>query len=363
MKRVAEEIMQAAKEIVPLAVITVPRVEGVDGWVYNEVHAEASRFIDRIRRNEHLATFIERQDADDSMVLKIGFTDHDASDAIVREVVGKVSKVCAKYGIKTIKAAVEDEMKPMLDRAFEAVRIAKQIMAEDTLNAKIWAALEEMGAVPSGPVAGPIRWQAVFFIGPAGSGKSFIRNMRYMRHLDFKVVDPDEVKKKHPDYDPDNPFKVHAWSKEVSNAQFKKIVESGNGDPVIVDGTGRNTEGILKKMKMAADNGYRTYLVYVYVPFEISIFRNRNRSRFVPEDVIMEQSGRILKNFKTLKSRADKSKVISNYENAELGKAKEDIKLYPVPQPSRPPRPGDPDYGMAKAASELVTLVRSLREV
>jgi hypothetical protein len=95
-------------------------------------------------------------------------------------------------------------------------------------------------------------------------------------------------------------------------------------------------------------------VVYVYVPFEISIYRNRNRERFVPEKMIMEQSDKIEKNFIVLKSKAYKSKVIPNFESEELMKAKRDIEEYPVPQAKRPPRPGDQGYGLAMAASMRV---------
>jgi len=171
MKRVAEELERAAQEITPCAVITVPRVEGVDGWAYNEVHFELSKFLDRVRRNEGLATFIERQDADDSMILKIGFTDHEARDAIVREIIGKASKVCARHGIDTIQAGVEDSdvMGSLFDEYKELRRVAYEIDAQDRLDERIWVALQEMGVAPIGPIAGPIRWQAVFFIGPMGA--------------------------------------------------------------------------------------------------------------------------------------------------------------------------------------------------
>jgi len=107
----------------------------------------------------------------------------------------------------------------------------------------------------------------------------------------------------------------------------------------------------MKKMKLAEQNGYRTYVVYVYIPIEVSMWRNRNRERFVPERVIMEQASAIENSFKRLKSIADKSKVVINFEAPELKMAKEDIALYPVPQDVRPPRPGDPDYGQTPIAA------------
>ena len=286
------------------------------------------------------------------MVLRIGFTDHDEAEAIAREITTKTSRICSRHGLETIRVGMDHSMIPVMAESLSICRLADEIERGAGLNAAIWAALAEMGAVPDGIVAAPIRWQAVFFIGVAGSGKTFIRDVKYTRHLDFKVVDPDLIKQAHPEYDPSHPFKLHQWSKDISNAEFRKIVENGNGDPVIVDGTGRNVEGVLSKIKMAKANGYRTYIVYVWVPFEISIFRNRNRSRFVPESIVQEQAEKIGKSFGILKSIADKSKVIPNYNRSELGDAEADIRIYPVPQGKRPPRPGDSDYGIALAASE-----------
>lgn len=232
------------------------------------------------------------------------------------------------------------------------------------LNDRIIDSLVAMGAIsdPAVTVAGPIRWQAVFFIGPAGSGKSYIKTKRYLRHLDFKEVDPDAIKKTHPDYDPENPFTLHAWSKVVADSQLNKILSDGSGSPVIIDGTGRNAAGVAKKINNAKRNGYNTYLVYVYVPLEISIWRNRNRKRFVPEAKILEQSQKIGKSFQRLKGMVTKVKVIPNYEKREFSEASKDIQLYPVPQKVRPPRPGSPDYGqpMAKAAADLRRLARQI---
>jgi predicted ABC-type ATPase len=353
--KIAEELKTVAVQLMPRIVMTVDRADGVENSAYNSVHYEVARFLDTVRRNEGLTTVLSRVDADDSMRLEVGFTDHEAAEAIERELVKKTSSACARNGIDAVRVGYAEEGK-------DAKESATNITFTDETSNRIWGALKEMGVVAEGPTAGNIRWQAVFFIGPAGSGKSFVRNLRYVKHLDFKVVDPDEIKKRHPDYDPDAPFKVHAWSKKISEGQFKNIVEKGDGAPVIVDGTGRNIEGILRKMKAAKASGYKTYIVYVYVPFEISIFRNRNRTRFVPEDIIVEQSGKIRKNFATFKSQADKAKVIPNFEKPELATAKQDIKVYPVPQKVRPPRPGDPDYGVEPdaIAASLVDIAESL---
>lgn len=214
---------------------------------------------------------------------------------------------------------------------------------------KIIKAMMEMGVKGILKTAGPedIRFQAVFFVGPAGSGKSFIRTKRYMKYMNFRVIDPDEVKKAHPDYDPNEPAALHGHSKAVTNKQFEDIVtgRDGIGDAVIVDGTGNKPDNILKKMKLAKKNGYRIFVIYVYVPWQVSIFRNRNRSRFVPEDVVLQQTRNVAKSFTVLRGMANKSKVIPNFTNGQLAEAQADVDMYPPPQKSRPPRPGDANYG------------------
>jgi predicted ABC-type ATPase len=307
------------------------------------ISAKIENFLYKIRNNENMKTFVHRRDEDGKTVILIGLDDHEQKNAIVNALSQRAEKEGMSQGIKIFTK----ELKSM----------------KASLNKRILNGLVEMGAIPSPNVrlAAPIRWQAVFFIGPAGSGKSFVKTKKYLRHLDFKEVDPDEIKKLHPDYDPENPFAVHAWSRALAQAQLNEIMTDGSGSPVIVDGTGRDYSKIEKQMRMAEKNGYKTHLVYVYVPFEVSIWRNRNRPRFVPEDVIMEQSQKIAQNYKKLRTMADKSKVILNYEKPEQKLALEDIELYPVPQPKRPPRPGDPEYGaLDKVASALLRLAKEI---
>lgn len=349
MKRLSIE-NKVAVDMMPRITMTIGRSSDVEGGAYNAVHSEVARFLDTIRRNEGLTTILARSDSDESMVLRVGFTEHSAAKAIEDALVKKASSVCARYGIKTVRVGFSDDRE---------AKQARTVFTDNTTN-EIWTAFKEWGIANEGLVAGDIRWQAVFFIGPAGSGKTFVRNMRYVRHLDFKVIDPDAVKAAHPDYNPDRPSDLHEWSKDVSNSQYKAIIEEGSGTPVIVDGTGRNIDGILSKIYMAKQHGYNTYVVYVYVPFEVSIWRNRNRTRFVPETAIMEQSEKIKKNFMTLRMEADQSKVIPNYENPEFEKAKADIEVYPVPQKVRPPRPGDPMYGVKALAASVLDVVDSL---
>ena len=237
--------------------------------------------------------------------------------------------------------------------------IASQEDESDIESSLLISSLSELGVVGLSKVAGPndIRWQAVFMMGSSGSGKSHYREKTYLKYMKFKVVDPDALVMAHPDYDPERPYLLHEWSKDVSDAEFNSIISDGTGDPVVVDGTGRNPEGILRKMSAAKKNGYRTFLVYVWVPVEVSIWRNRNRSRFVPEDKIVNVYKGYDSSFAKLRGYADSFKVIPNYTSEDLRDAKKDLEVYPAPQKVRPPRPGDRDYGkdeMSKAASDVI---------
>ena len=67
--------------------------------------------------------------------------------------------------------------------------------------------------------------EAILFIGLPGSGKTtFIReNIK-----GYVIVSADDLKQKHPDYDPKDPTKVHQWSvKEAEKLmEFTPIKES-----------------------------------------------------------------------------------------------------------------------------------------
>ena len=272
---------------------------------------------------------------------------------------GNVDIVCERHGVPVLADWMD--FKKEVHRRMKASAVPVPKVANDRTSWRIMAkrfisgmyefeadsdpvvaALQGMGIKGLSTVAGEqdIRWQAVFMIGSPGAGKSYIVGRNYLTHANFKLIDPDEVKRRHPDYDPSNPASLHEWSKEVSDAEFASVVKSGNGDPVVVDGTGTNAERLINKINMAKISGYRTFLVYVWVPFEVAILRNRNRERFVPESVIMRKYDELDSAFGKMRNIVDKFKVVSNYEESYLREAIEDIKRYPVPQAVRPPRDG-----------------------
>lgn len=127
---------------------------------------------------------------------------------------------------------------------------------------------------------------AVLFIGLPGSGKTTIVNRDYAKN--FTVVSADEIKQKHPDYDPSDPEPLHQWS--VKEAELQMEILSDQGIEICMDSGGVNNSYSLRIMRMLKSKGYRITLVYVETPLDVCLERNRKRKRIVPEYAIIEKS-------------------------------------------------------------------------
>lgn len=208
-----------------------------------------------------------------------------------------------------------------------------------------WLTLVFQGrSLPAGRFAGKMDFQAVFMMGPPGAGKSFVKGKMYLKHTGFHDIDSDAMKKRHPEYDPQHPERVHEWSLAEQIQEFHRVLPTG--EPIVYDGTGWDPRPVMARIQEARAAGYRIFLVYVYVPVEVSLFRNRNRGRFVPEAVILDKSDKVQKSFGVLKRVVDKFNVVQNFTSEQLAEAQRDMAVYPPPQAEVPPRPGDPAYGV-----------------
>ena len=150
--------------------------------------------------------------------------------------------------------------------------------------------------------------QLVFTAGLPGAGKTtFLKSTEF---AGFPVVDCDEIKKLHPDYDPKNPGLVHAWSQaEARRLQFRYMSENVS---FVIDGTGTNIERYLGWFSEARELGYEVVVIYVKVKLETSLKRNAKRERVVPVDIIMQKAGIIDEAMDLLGSVADEFIVVNN---------------------------------------------------
>ena len=101
MKRFAEEILRIAKAILRIELVFNRDEEKIND--INRIHREIVNLLDRIRQNEDLETYINRTDDCEKMSLEIGISDHEAIDAIVKELVELAEKLSKKYEVKMEK--------------------------------------------------------------------------------------------------------------------------------------------------------------------------------------------------------------------------------------------------------------------
>jgi predicted kinase len=149
----------------------------------------------------------------------------------------------------------------------------------------------------------------VFMMGLPAAGKSTWRKSSEYSH--FAVVDCDEYKEAHPDYDPKNlTMALHVESKAWSEEKFHSHIE--NDDDFIYDGTGTNAESLVRRINATKEAGYKTTLVYISVSLETSLARNAARDRFVPEYIIREKALDVTTSFDIVKNFVDIVTVIDN---------------------------------------------------
>lgn len=151
--------------------------------------------------------------------------------------------------------------------------------------------------------------KVIFMMGAPAAGKSTVSAS--IREFDgYKILDCDEIKKEHPDYDPKNPSLVHEWSSSELERKFQD--QLNKDESFVVDGTGANSDKLIRRITEARQKGFVTELVYVVCSLKASLERNRQRERVVADDVVIEKYKDISFSFETVAPHVDKIKVINN---------------------------------------------------
>lgn len=150
---------------------------------------------------------------------------------------------------------------------------------------------------------------AILTMGLPGAGKSFVLHNNYDL-TQFTLIDPDEIKKEKPDYDPKNPSVYHAWSQIQTKLRINQAIADNNN--LIIDGTGTNVEKMYKQITELQAVGYNVTLLYVNVSLKTSLERNAKRERNVPESIILEKFETITYAFDILSKIVNDIKVVNN---------------------------------------------------
>lgn len=213
--------------------------------------------------------------------------------------------------------------------------------------------LERNTLPPPPPPRRPSRRRhALFLMGLPGAGKSTVKRHR-LREGDLDI-EPDRFKCRHPRFSErmsdETDDEVHRWSVRRSVDAFEDAIASPRQPNLVFDSSGSNGRWLKRRIHAARAEGYTTELLWVDVPVEIALLRNRDRAarQWCPEKVIMDKASVLPLSFHELQKEVDSAERLQNWSerNEEFKVAKDDIYFYPAPR-SHPPslRPGNRGYG------------------
>ena len=156
----------------------------------------------------------------------------------------------------------------------------------------------------------PSAAEIVFTMGLPGAGKS-TQMTRLGLTATHTIIDPDLIKLTLPGYDPKAPELVHAESALAAERQFKAALAQGTG-LWIVDGTGTNSDKMVRRIREAQAMGFVCKVLYVRVTLETALARNAARTRTVPAGIVREKSLDITTSFEIVAGYADSLQIIDN---------------------------------------------------
>ena len=183
----------------------------------------------------------------------------------------------------------------------------------------------------------PAIFKAIFLAGGPGSGKSFIVGKTGLTSLGFKVVNSDtaferSLKQAGLEMNPDNIFSIKGQgirdkAKELTAKQQGLYIKGRLG--LVIDGTGRDSEKILKQKKMLERLGYSTAMILVNTDKETALKRNDARPRRLDPNVVGDMWNEVQRNLGQYQ-RAFKSRltIVDNSDGVDYNK--ETLRAYRI---------------------------------
>jgi cytidylate kinase len=139
----------------------------------------------------------------------------------------------------------------------------------------------------------PSIFKAIFLAGGPGSGKSFMAKKIALQALGFVIINSDQpfenlMRKLELDFKmPESEKEQRDAAREVAKATAdkKQMLAIHGRLGLVIDGTGKDMEKILKMRGHLAVKGYDSALVFINTDLETALARNAKRERSVPEDI------------------------------------------------------------------------------
>jgi len=141
----------------------------------------------------------------------------------------------------------------------------------------------------------PNIFKAFFLAGGPGSGKSYVVR-KTTGGTGLKSVNSDEafelllkragLSLKMPPEEFERKEVQRARAKELTKAKQKNYLEGRLG--LIIDGTGKDADKILKQKAGLEELGYDTYMIFVNTSLDVALKRNAARARRVAEPMVVK---------------------------------------------------------------------------
>ena len=141
----------------------------------------------------------------------------------------------------------------------------------------------------------PNIFKAFFLAGGPGSGKSYVVK-KTTGGTGLKSVNSDEafehlltkagLSLKMPPEEFERKEVQRARAKEITAARKVNYLEGRLG--LVIDGTGKNVDKILKQKAGLEEIGYDTYMIFVNTSLDVALQRNASRSRSLAEPIVVK---------------------------------------------------------------------------
>ena len=141
----------------------------------------------------------------------------------------------------------------------------------------------------------PNIFKAFFLAGGPGSGKSYVAG-KATGGSGLKSVNSDDafehmlnkagLSLKMPPEETEPRDVVRGRAKEVTAKKQKNFVEGRLG--LVIDGTGRDVDKILRQKAKLDELGYDTYMIFVNTSLDVALQRNAERPRSVAEPIVVK---------------------------------------------------------------------------
>ena len=149
----------------------------------------------------------------------------------------------------------------------------------------------------------PNIFKAVFLAGGPGSGKSYVVS-KVVSGMGLKVINSDEpferylvkagLSLKMPDEEKIPRDIERKRAKKVTSARKGHAIDGRLG--IIIDGTGKDYDKMIRQVVHLQELGYETSMVFVNTTLETALERNRKRDRSVPPNIAKQGWNDVQKN-------------------------------------------------------------------